>query len=362
MKNLYQDGIYREDISRARLMNQDAWQSFNGKQFIITGATGQIGSFFIDALLEEAYADKISCQIFALGRSRGRFEKRFSMYMDDQRLTFVHFNVLGNTRSINTDIHDGAYFLHLASNTHPKQYATDPIGTIILNTEGLRHMLDLAVEYRAARFLFASSCEIYGENDTPFEMFSEDDLGYLNCNTLRAGYQEGKRCGEALCQAYAQAKGLDVVIPRYARVYGSTMGRNDTRAIAQFIWNAVDGKNVVIKSEGSQEYSFIYGADAVSATATILANGHRGEAYNVANLWNSGDISLRNLAEMIAIKGKVKVVREDFGSDGNAYSTVTKAKLNPAKLGRLGWMPWYGIYEGTERTLQSLKHREGGTK
>lgn len=54
------------------------------------------------------------------------------------------------------------YIIHLASNTHPKQYAEDPIGTIMTNIYGCDNLLKLAVE-KKARFLLASSVEIYGQ-------------------------------------------------------------------------------------------------------------------------------------------------------------------------------------------------------
>lgn len=77
--------------------------------------------------------------------------------------------------------------------------------------------------------------EIYGENRGDTDRFREDYLGYLDCNTLRAGYPESKRAGEALCNAYYQAHHLDFAIPRLSRVYGPTMLSSDSKAIARFI-------------------------------------------------------------------------------------------------------------------------------
>ena len=65
------------------------------------------------------------------------------------------------------------YVLHLASNTHPLQYSTDPIGTITTNIIGVQNMLRFAVDHKAARFAFASSNEIYGENRGDVEFFDE---------------------------------------------------------------------------------------------------------------------------------------------------------------------------------------------
>ena len=83
--------------------------------------------------------------------------------------------------------------------------------------------------------------EIYGENRGDVETFPESYLGYIDCNTLRAGYPESKRLGETLCNAYAQTFGLDFVIPRLSRVYGPTMLPTDSKAISQFIKKAAAG-------------------------------------------------------------------------------------------------------------------------
>lgn len=95
------------------------------------------------------------------------------------------------------------YIMHAASNTHPLQYAQDPISTINTNVFGTYHLLSLAHKNNS-EFLLFSSVEIYGKNDTNIEMFSEKDMGYLDCATLRAGYLESKRLAEAMCFAFAE--------------------------------------------------------------------------------------------------------------------------------------------------------------
>ena len=128
-------------------------------------------------------------------------------------------------KPIELDIGTVDYVLHMASNTYPVAYATDPIGTVTTNIIGTKNMLDFAMKHKAPRFVFASSCEVYGENRGDAELFDEKYCGYTDCNAMRAGYPESKRCGEALCQAYKKQKNLDVIIPRLSRSYGPAMLR-----------------------------------------------------------------------------------------------------------------------------------------
>ena len=234
------------------------------------------------------------------------------------------------------------------------QYATDPIGTITTNIIGLTNMLDFAVAHEACRFAFSSSNEVYGENRGDVEMFTEDYCGYINCNTMRAGYPESKRCGEALCQAYKAQKGLDIVIPRLTRSYGPTMLMSDTKAISQFIRKGIAGEDIVLKSTGTQYFSYTYMADAVSGLLTVLLCGESGEAYYIADV--SSDIMLKDLAAIIAeTAGKQVVFELPDAVEASGYSTATKARLDGSKLKALGWKPAYDITAGLRRTISVLK-------
>lgn len=349
--NLYENDLYMEDVHDVSTI-VCSWEKLTNKSIMISGATGLMGSFLIDVIMEKNIRDKLNCQIYALVRNKEKATNRFMKYINDSHLVFIMYDV--NYPLENDSIKTVDYILHLASNTHPLLYATDPIGTITTNIIGVQNLLDFAIAHNARRFVFASSNEAYGENRGDVELFDEDYCGYINCNTLRAGYPESKRCGEALCQAYKQQKGLDIVIPRVTRSYGPSMNMSDTKAINQFIKKALEGNDIVLKSEGTQYFSYTYVADAVSGLLWVLMEGKNGEAYNVA--FEEGDIMLKDLANIIAEINNKKVVfeiPEDLEAAG--YSKATKARLNGKKLQKLGWEPRYDIKAGVERTISILK-------
>jgi len=361
-----------EDVRHVTQQNLP-WEKLQGRSIMLSGATGLIGSFLIDVILEKNLLDDLNCTVYALGRNENKANERFSRYINDSHYKFIHYDVKfpltyeerrkkkeerrkkkEERRKKKEEID---YILHLAANTHPMLYITDPIGTITTNIIGVQNMLEFAVEHGAARFAFASSNEIYGENRGDVELFDEDYCGYINCNTLRAGYPESKRCGEALCQAYKVQKGLDVVILRLTRSYGPTMLMSDTKAISQFIKKGIAGENIVIKSAGTQYYSYTYMADAVSGLLYALLCGENGEAYNIAE--EQSDIMLKDLAAIIAgIKGKQVVFEVPDAVEAAGYSKATKARLDGKKLKKLGWMPRYTIQTGIKRTIDILESLE----
>lgn len=349
--NLYDNNLYMEDINYVGSLNLP-WGKLKNKSLLLSGATGMIGSFLVDVILEKNIIDGLNCTVYGLGRSEEKAKARFSKYADDPRFVFIPYDVKIPLKR--NDLGTVDYVLHLASNTHPMQYSTDPIGTITTNIIGLQNMLEFAVEHHATRFAFASSNEIYGENRGDVELFDESYCGYINSNTLRAGYPESKRCGEALCQAYKAQKGLDIVIPRLTRTYGPTMLMSDTKAISQFIKKGIAGEDVVLKSAGNQYYSYQYVADSVAGVLTVLLCGESGEAYNIAD--ENSDIMLRDLAAIIAkMNGKEVIFEIPDAIEAAGYSTATKARLNGRKLHDLGWSSQYNIQCGIERTITILR-------
>ncbi|MCH1982175.1 NAD-dependent epimerase/dehydratase family protein [Ruminococcus sp. OA3] len=335
------------------------WEKLRQKELLITGATGLIGSFLIDVLMERntAYANEIN--IRAAGRSPEKAKSRFrdhGIVMENEkagdfgRLFFKQWDVTAPLPE-NEMTYD--YIIHGASNTHPRAYAADPVGTITGNVTGLLNLMEHARRRRPQRVLLMSSVEIYGENVQAIPAFAESDLGYIDCNTVRAGYPESKRLSESICQAYAAQYGVEFVTGRFSRVYGPTMQEEDSKALAQFIRNAVSGGNIVLKSEGKQLYSYTYVADAVSALLFLLLKGKACEAYNIADPLS--DLTLKELAGLLADFSGTRVVCELPDEQERAgYSAATHAVLDAAKLKSLGWHAMFPIETGLAHTVEIL--------
>ena len=341
--------LYAADI--AGIANEKLpWEKLAGKNLLLTGATGLIGTVIVDVLMKKNLDDKLNVKIFAAGRNEKIARERFADYFADKNFEFVKLDV---NAPIEKNFHVD-FIIHAASNTHPLLYSTDPVGTMATNIFGTHNLLEFGLREKISRFVFVSSVEIYGKALHAEDIFTENYCGYIDCNTLRAGYSEAKRAGEALCQAYINQHGLDIVIPRLSRVYGATMRLDDSKAMSEFILNGVRGEDIVLKSQGMPKFSYCYAADAVSGVFYCLLNGKCGEAYNVADL--SEILSLREIAEYISLLAGRKVVFE-FPSEAQAkgFSKAINAIMSNDKLRGLGWTPKDDTRSGVAKTIKILK-------
>lgn len=346
---------YVEDLDLC--CDQDLpWEKLAHKTVLISGATGMIGAFLVDVLMRKA-DQGLDCNVIALGRSKEKARERLP-HFDHPSFQFIQADINARDFALNEP---ADHVIHLASTTHPVAYANEPVGTIEANIMGLSNLLGFLAnqgDTSEKRALFASSVEIYGENRGDVDRFDEAYCGYVDCNTLRAGYTESKRLGEAMCQAYIKQHGLDIVIPRLPRTYGPTMLWSDTKAISQFIKNGVQGEDIVLKSKGGQLYSYLYVADTVSALLWCLFQGESGEAYNAADA--DSDITLADLACHIAEAAGTNVVFDlPEASEAAGYSKATKALMDASKLNALGWKARYGIEEGVGRTTKMFSRLHG---
>lgn len=343
---------YRQDIKNIAEFDTD-WGDLNDATILVTGATGLIGTVLIDSLMYRNKMHGSGVMVVAVSRSMDRLHNRFPDYIDNPLFIPVEGDVtepLDIKQNVN-------YIINLASNTHPGLYASEPINTINTIISGIESILELAAANQSRRVINISSVEIYGENIGGVQRFKEDYCGYINCNTLRAGYTEAKRVSEAICQAYIAEKGVDVVSARPGRVYGPTMLESDTKSTSQFIRNAVNGEDIILRSDGGQRWSYVYVADVVTAIFSLLTRGRVGEAYNVAD---DEVKTLRETAEILAGINSRQVTFElpdDITIQGG--SKVQSALMDSTKIKGLGWQAKYDLVNGLRRTVEIMRNNNG---
>ena len=311
--------------------------NFKDKKFLITGANGLIGSYLVD------YLSFTGAKVYAMSRSIDKLKFRFN----NQNIKLIEQD-LNEPLKINNKFD---YIIHAASNAHPLAFSQDPVGTMKTNLFGTINLLEMSKNSNS-KFLYLSSGEIYGNNID--HDFTEDDLGVVDTKIARSCYPVSKRAAETLCVSYCDQFGIHTNIARLCYVYGHTITDDNSRADAQFLRNALLGKDIAMKSKGTQRRTYCYVADAVSALLFILLNGVKSEVYNIANPHSI--VTIAQYAQILANIANVNLKFElPDEIEQKGYSKQADSVLSAQKLINIGWKPLYDINVGLEHTFRIKK-------
>jgi UDP-glucuronate decarboxylase len=329
------------------------WDAFAGATVLITGAAGFLPAYMVETLL---YLNRTRLgqpvKVVALVRNAQRAQARFAAHRDDP-----HFELL--VQDVSTPLPTTQPFdfiIHAASQASPIYYRTDPVGTLLANTQGTQHLLELARKHPVRGFLFFSSGEIYGIVPPGSGDIAERKGGWLDPTDVRSCYGESKRMGETMCAAWAQQYAVPACIARPFHTYGPGMRLDDGRVFADFVRDILHRGPIVLNSDGSARRSFCYLSDATLGFFTVLLKGVPGEAYNVAN--PAGECSIAELADRLAaVYAHQGITVERRARTDAAYmpSPILSTKPDIAKAMALGWQPRYGIEQGFQRTVESYR-------
>lgn len=343
--NNKQHRLYQEDLKN--VISIRGIEKLKGKKFLITGATGLIGTCLIDALMYYNLQGA-GITVYAVGRDKSKAVSRFGDYYSSVYFHFIEQDVrCPLPDSVNPD-----YIIPLASNTHPLAYSKFPIETIDINIKGAEFALKKA-QSCGAMVLYPSTVEVYG-NARNEDLFTEDYTGKLNLSNPRSCYTESKRVSEAMCQAFIEEANVSVKIVRLSRVFGPTMLMGDTKASSQFIIKALHGEDIVLKSKGDQFFSYTYVADAAAAILYVLLYGEIGVPYNIGN--ELCNMHLKDFARMCSDIAGTKVIFDiPTEEEKKGYSVAMHAILSTDRLSRLGFIPHYSFEDAVLRTINILK-------
>lgn len=322
-------------------------KSLQGQSFIVTGATGLIGSCLVRRLQELNRAEGLSIHVICVVRNVAKAEAMFGKESDE--ISYYEYDFASDKPFCPPQHAD--YLVHLAAPTASKYFVEQPVETFCTTLFGTQQVLRYAEQQgkQLKGILYVSTLEMYGTVLDDSKPLTEDCQGYLDPMQARSSYPMAKRAAECLCHAYSAEHGVRVMTARLAQTFGEGITENDNRVFAQFARSARADEDIVLHTEGKLCRCYCYTADAVEATLYILLRGESGMAYNVAN--EDTYISIRDMAKMVCREfGKKMKVRIEL-KEGMGYSPTTYLRLDTSRLKALGWRPTHNLKEMFETII-----------
>ncbi len=306
------------------------------KRVLVTGGAGFLGSNLCKRLLEDG-----NYVIAVDNLYTGRIEN-IQPFFSNPDFEFVHHDI---TEPMDIKVEE---IYNAACPASPPHYQKSPTFTTKTCVQGLIHMLDMATKYHAKILQFSTS-EVYG--DPQIHPQPEHYRGYVNPIGIRSCYDEGKRCGEALCFDYAREFHTRVKVIRIFNTYGPNMDPKDGRVVSNLIMQALQGEDITIYGDGSQTRSFCYVDDLIEGIVRMMDS--KDEIMGPVNLGNPGEFTILELAEKVLrqTKSSSKIVYCPLPSDDPLQR---KPVIENAKKW-LGWEPKISLEKGLGPTIEYFR-------
>src|ERR1051325_8431471 len=305
---------------------------------VVTGGAGFLGSHLIDLLLARRH------KVIGIDNCVTGSADNLAHLAGNRNFRFIQQDV---TEFLSLD-GPVDYIWHFASPASPIDYLELPIQTLKVGSLGTHKALGLA-RHKGARFLLASTSEIYG--DPLVHPQPENYWGNVNSIGPRGCYDESKRFAEAMTMGYHREHQIDTRIVRIFNTYGPRMRLRDGRVVPAFVSQALTNKRLTVFGEGKQTRSFCYCSDLIEGIYRLMMS----ETNDPVNIGNPQELTILEFAErIIRITGsKSKVIFKPLPQDDpkQRQPDITRART------LLGWQPVVQLKDGLKRTIEYFRGR-----
>ena len=307
------------------------------KTALVTGGAGFIGSNLCEFLLAKDYT------VICVDNVVSGAEENVEPFQKDSNFKFINHDIVKPLK-VEEKLDE---VWNLAAIASPIWYQEKPIETLLSGSDGVKNMLDLALEHEA-RFLQTSTSEVYGD---PLEHPQKETYwGHVNPIGPRSCYDESKRFAEALIMAYHRTHKLDSKIVRIFNTYGPRMAR-DGRVVPAFINQALRGEPLTVFGDGKQTRSFCFISDQLAGLWGLMNSDY----HEPVNIGNPKEFDMLELAELvIKLTGsKSELVFKPLPADD-----PVKRRPDISLADKLfGFAPKVSLAEGLKPTIEYFKSK-----
>ncbi|MDA1195663.1 MAG: NAD-dependent epimerase/dehydratase family protein [Planctomycetota bacterium] len=311
-------------------------------RYFVTGGAGFIGSNLVDALVKNG--DKVVVyDNFSTGAKKN---------VQDHKAADV--KVVEGSVSDAKELRKAAkgcdFLLHLAGKAGVEASVKDPEATLEATFQGTLNALSAARDLRIKRFIYASSCAVYGES--PILPKEEVMLP-----TPYSPYGAAALIGEDLARVFYATYRLETVSLRLFNVYGprQAITGDSSGVVARFCAAILRGETPIIYGDGKQSRDFVFVGDVVEAfRLACTAPKAEGEVFNIAS---GSRMSISGLLNCFS----TLLEKQFLGENAEARSSDVRHSLADIVKAQevLGYRPRVSIGEGLAKTLVAYKRSLG---
>jgi UDP-glucose 4-epimerase len=308
------------------------------RRVLVTGGAGFIGSHVVDRFVDRGYSVRVIDSLLT-----GKLEN-IKGHLNDGAVSFVKGDIR-DAKLVKKCVRGVDAVIHLAALTSVTFSVENPDLTFAVNVGGTINLLSSCVKQRVGKFVFVSSCAVYGEPEF---------LPVTEVHPTRpiSPYADSKLAGEKYCLGFHEKGLLRSVALRFFNVYGVRQIMNDyCGVITRFIDQGRHGLPLVVYGDGLQTRDFVNVNDVADVVVSSMEKSEaEGKVFNVGfGVPTSINDLARAVMECAGLN--LEVVHEEprLGEIKHIYADISKAE----KL--LGYKPTVSLKDGLRTLLAERK-------
>jgi UDP-glucose 4-epimerase len=303
---------------------------------LVTGGAGFIGSHLVDRLLAE------DIEVVVLDNLQGGRLENIHHHVGKKNFCFARGDIR-DSHLVRNLVKDVDAIVHQAAQVSIPESIENPVLTNDVNVNGTLNLLMASVESDVKRFVYASSCAVYG--DAEVMPIKEDCLPRPT-----SPYGASKLAAENYVRVFYEVFRLKTVCLRYFNVFGSRQVYNNySGVITQFVNRLAKNLPLVIFGDGEQSRDFVHVQDVVEANMLALKNRSAVGVFNVATGIATTINQLANTLLGITNKSRLKVVHSKPRKGDIKHSVGDLSKAQE----RLHYNVKFSLKEGLRELVES---------
>ena len=308
---------------------------FAGKNVLVTGGAGFIGSHIADRLIEAGATVTVVDNL-----STG-----FREFVNP-KATLAEIDLL-DTEKLDLAMRGQDFVFHLAANADIKDGLAHPRKDVQQNVVATQNVLEAMRANGVSKIAFSSTGSVYGEAD----VFPTPENAPFPVQTSL--YAASKVCGEGLLSAYAEGYGFTAYIFRFV----SILGPRYTHGHVFDFWRRLkaDPSTLHILGNGKQLKSYCHVEDCVNAIMTTLASSKSDRRVHIHNIGRPDMLEVNQSVGWICEELGVKPSFTYSGGERGWVGDSPKILLDTQKLQSLGWQAKHSLQESVLDTLRWLE-------